>query len=247
MDNFLYIDESGKPTNPVDSCGNLKPRTDRVFCLGGVIVNEKQKTFLENEHKRLLEDYFKGLELESTFKLHYNELRMGFTPYAIIGKERSIQLEKEIFSILHQSSARLLSFTIDLIGHYKYYTKHPISPLALGLIILFERLSDYMVTEKVHSVKIIYERFNKGLRESVYQEHKFLQTTNFKTHLDLNKIIKYIHDGDPVKEPILQFADFWAYLPFLKERSHQDIQDYSNQYYNFNNIPNYGGNVSFRY
>ncbi len=45
MGYFLYIDESGKPTNPVDNDGNVKPRTDRVFCLGGIIVNEEQKNF----------------------------------------------------------------------------------------------------------------------------------------------------------------------------------------------------------
>ena len=246
MKTYLYIDESGIPTNPLDEIGNQKPRTTRVFCLGGIIVDEEQKKFLESEHKRLLEDYFKGIELEPNFKLHYNPLRMGHTPYALIGRERSQKLEREIFCILKKSNAKLLSFTLDLFRHYQYYHTHPVNPLAFGLIIIFERLVSYMHSENRNDVNVIYEQFNKGLRELVYKEHLFLQDTKFRTNLNLNKIIKFIENGDPVKEPILQFADFWAYIPFLKERSFLEVEDYSKQYYNFNARRN-DGNVSIRY
>ena len=46
MKNYLYIDESGIPGNPIDKNGLLKPRTPRVFCLGGIIVDEQQRKFL---------------------------------------------------------------------------------------------------------------------------------------------------------------------------------------------------------
>ena len=245
MKKYLYIDESGIPDNPVDQNGQRKARTPRVFCLGGIIVDEQQKQFFENEYKRLLEDYFKGLELEPKFKLHYNELRMGYTPYAVIGRERSLQLEKEIFEIIKKSDAKLLSFTLDLIGHYENYNQ-PFNPLAFGLIVLFERFINHMKEENIKTGSIIYERFNRGLRELVYKQHKDIQKTKFRTRLNLDKIIKYIEDGDPTKEPILQFADFWAYLPFLNERSFLDVQDYSEQHYSFNTERN-AGNVSIRY
>ena len=246
MKNYLYIDESGIPDNPLDENGNQKLRTPRVFCLGGIIVNDEQKQFLESEHKRLLDDYFKGLELEPNFKLHYNPLRMGHTPYAIIGRENSQKLEREIFSILKKSNAKLISFTLDLIGHYQYYATRPLNPLAYGLIIMFERLISYAKNNGVDTASIIYELFDKGLKELVHREHKFIQGTKFRTNLKLDEIIKHIENGDPSKEPILQFADFWAYVPFLKERSFLDVRDYSEQYYNFNKSRN-DGNVSIRY
>lgn len=245
MEKYLYIDESGVPDNPLDKNGKQKLKVPRVFCLGGIIVDKNQKQFLENEYKRLIEDYFTGIELGSNFKLHYNPLRMGDSPYSDIGKERSQQLKTEIFEIIKKSDAKLLSFTLDLIGHYKKYAT-PVNPLALGLIVLFERFVNHAQKENIKTGYIIYERFNKGLRNLVYENYKFLEKTKFKTKLDLNKIIKSIIDGDPTKEPILQFTDFWTCLPFLNEQNFLDVQDYVQQYHNFNTERD-AGNVSIRY
>ena len=73
---------------------------------------------------------------------------------------------------------QLLSFTFDLIGHYENYVS-PFNPLAYGLIILFERFLNHMREENIETGSIIYERFNKGLRELVYKQHKDIQKTKF--------------------------------------------------------------------
>ena len=119
----------------------------------------------------------------------------------------------------------------------------PVNPLAFGLIILIEKFLNYARDENIKDVVIIYERFNKGMRESVYRECQFLEKTNFKTKLYLKKLIHHVNNGDPVKEPVLQFTDFWTCLPFMKEKSFLDIQDYAKQYYNFTDEQN-GGNVA---
>lgn len=245
MKHYLYIDESGVPTNPIDKNNQLKSRTPSVFCLGGIIVDEKQKEFFECEYKRLFDDYFGSLGLISNFKLHYSELRMQGNPYSLIGIEKSRELTYEIFEIIQKSNAKLLSFTIDLIGHYKKYTT-PINPLVYGLIILFERFFNYVKEENIQDTSIIYERFDKRMRDSVYRAHQRLKKTNFRTKLNLNEIIPYIENGDPIKEPILQFTDFWTYLPFIKEKSFLDIRNYSKQYYNFDTEHN-AGNTAIRY
>ena len=245
MEYYLYIDESGTATNPIDDNNQLKYRTPRVFCLGGIIVNEKEKQYFESEHKRLLNDYFKDLKLASNFKLHYNELRMMNYPYSSIGPKRSQQLVDEFFEIIKKSDAKLLSCTIDLIGHYKKYTT-PVNPLVLGLIRLVERFFDYTKEKNVKNTSIIYERFNKAIRECVYRDYKTHEQTNFKTRLNFKEIIHDIHDGDPTKEPVLQFTDFWTYLPFIKEKTFLDVQDFVKQYYNFTSQGN-GGNFTIRY
>lgn len=201
----------------------------------------------EAEHKRLISTYFSGVQLDSKFKLHYNPLRMDKPPYCDIGRNNVLKLENEIFSIIKNSGAKLLSFTIDLEDHYKFYKKHPVNPLAYGLICLLERLRYYMRDNDIKSTKVIYERFTTGLRDMVYKEQNFLKGTEFKASLDLNKLFRYIYNGDPIKELVLQFADFWAYLPYIKEKGLLEIEkNYSNQYYNYNTEKK-RGNVTIRY
>lgn len=87
MSHYLYIDESGSPGNPNNVTKMSKLRVSKVFCLGGILVDTNQKEFFESEHKRLFETYFRD-HSNTDFKLHYNELRMGYIPYSSIGRER---------------------------------------------------------------------------------------------------------------------------------------------------------------
>ena len=132
--------------------------------------------------------------------------------------------------------------TINLIGHYKKSAKS-VNPLVLGLIMLVERFFDYTKEKNVKNTSIIYERFNKAIRECVYQDYKLLEQTDFKTRLNFKEIIR---DGDPTKEPVLQFTDFWTYLPFIKEKTFLDVQDFVKRYYNSSNQGNCG-NITIRY
>ena len=233
MVHSLYIDESGDPANPIDADGNRKLRSSTVFCLGGIIVDEQQKQFFENEHKRLLSTYFSGVDLEENFKLHYNPLRMNQIPYSNIGRSNILKLEREIFSIIQKSKSTLLSVTIELESHYKRYD-NPINPLSYCMICLLERVQRYMLDNNVSSIKVVYERFTKSQRDRVFKDQNYLKSVGFQTNIDLNKLSNYIHNGDPIKEPVLQFADFWTYLPYIKEKSYLDVErNFSHQYYNY--------------
>ena len=241
---YLYIDESGVPTNPLDKYGKLQPRTPRVFCLGGIVVEERQKQFLENEHKRLFKKYFPSHEL-TDFKLHYHELREGSKHYAKLEPEKLFELTHEIFGIIQRSDATLLSVTIDLIEHYKTDQSNLVSPHVLALISLLDRFFHYVISQNNDNTSIIYERFDRTLRKRAYEQYLFLQKTEYGTKSKWGKIIKLIRDGDPIKEPVLQFADFWTYLPFAKEKGHLDIQDFAHMYYRFDDAK-IGGNVTIR-
>ena len=244
----LYIDESGDPANPIDENGNKKLRSSRIFCLGGIIADENQQRFLKNKHKYLLDTYFSEIELGEKFKLHYNPLRMYQSPYSDLGRHKVLKLENEIFSIIRESKVTLLSFTIELEQHYKAYA-NPVNPLAIGLIYLIERLDLYMTNNNITTVNIFYEKFTNSMQDEMFKQHNFLNTsTRFKTKLDLKKLCRYINNGDPIKEPILQFADFWTYLPYAREKSRLDEVDFSKQYYNYDvDYKMKRGNVIVRY
>lgn len=231
----LYIDESGDTANPINESGDRKLRSSMVFCLGGILVDETQKQFFEMEHKRLLSTYFTGIDLGENFKLHYNPLRMNLPPYSNIGRARVLELEDEVFRIIQKSHAVLFSFTIDLENHYQKYAR-PINPLAYGLNCMLERLLYYMEDNDIDSAGVVYERFTHSLRDVVRREQKYLvEETKFKTKPELHKLFRYIKNGDPTKEPVLQFADFWTYLPYIEEKSSLELEKkFSEQYYNYN-------------
>lgn len=245
METTLYIDESGDPANPLDENGNFKLRSSTVFTLGGIIVSDSQKKFLEEQHKALIEKYFQNIPLPTNFKLHSNPLRMNEFPYNQLERKDVLYLENEIFTHIKKSGASLICFSIDLVGHYQYYTKHAVNPLAFGLIVLIERLLYFMRTNHISSANVVYERFTESLRDMVHKEQNYLRNTNFRTNVDLKKLFNYITSGNPVKEVVLQYADFWAYIPFNKLRSEIRME-------RFPNIFNYNteikrGNVEIKY
>ena len=219
---YLYIDESG-----VSTFKNMK---QPVFCLGGILVDEQQKAFFESEYDKLMDTYFKIISLPEGSKLHYSSLRMRVCPYNHMTEQTRLELEKEVFEIIKNSKAKLFSFTIDLVGHYTNYNK-PIDPLAYGLICMLERLSYCKQDEDIKEVRIIYERFNRTQRMQIATTYKYLEHTGFHTSLDLNKLPGDIESGDPTKEPLLQFTDFWTYLPYIRERYRLDPSKYSEETY----------------
>ena len=113
METTLYIDESGDPANPLDKNGNFKLRSSTVFTLGGLIVSDSQKKFLEEQHKTLIEKYFQNIPLTANFKLHSNLLRMNEFPYNQLERKDVLCLEDEIFTYIKKSGASLISFSID--------------------------------------------------------------------------------------------------------------------------------------
>ena len=245
LDCFLYIDESGTSENPMDTNGNRVLRRTLVFCLGGLIVTRKQRDFFKDEHHRLIKTYFSNVTLSSNFKLHYYDLRMCKSPYKEIGSRNRKKLEQDIFSTIKKSGAKLLSFTIDLEDHYKQYPT-PFDPLGYGLLCMLERFVNYMNNFQIKKARIIYERFDRHMRNRVYRTSKAMKNTRLSTRIDLDKLSGYINEGDPRIETTLQFADFWAYLPFNEECRWLQVYEFRSHYYNYD-APINAGNIKIRY
>ena len=63
---------------------------------------------------------------------------------------------------------------------------------------------------------IEYERFTHGLRDNCISNYYKMKET-FK--INIPQILKRVHYGDPCKSKLLQFADFWAFIPYSKKNS----------------------------
>ena len=192
----------------------------------------------------MLKTYFSDVRLDSSFKLHYYDLRMCNDPYDKIGSVNRRKLERDIFSIIKKSNARLLSFIIDLEDHYNYYAD-PFDPLSYGLLCMVERLRSYMTDFNIKQSQIIYERFDRHLRNRVYVASKKMKKANVQK-ANLGNLSKYVCYGDPREEVVLQFVDFWAYLPFNEECKRLQVYEFRLKYYNYNK-PKNAGNIRITY
>jgi hypothetical protein len=74
---YLFLDESGDIEDFYEQQDG-KGGSSRFLSIGGIIVNEINKTIFENEYKRIISTYF-NFSLPPDFKLHYKEIRNTFT------------------------------------------------------------------------------------------------------------------------------------------------------------------------
>lgn len=227
---FCHIDESGDPANPLDENNNMILRSSTVYTLAGIFTDKTTKEKMEEEHKKIIEKYFSTTQLASDFYLHYNPLRQNEPPYDILSSNDKLRLITDIFSVIKNSDCVLFSISLDLEGHYKKYSV-PLNPQAYTLTLFCERILSYMGKNNIPSVKVEYEKFNHALRDKCIKSFKqTTRFTNFRTRLDVPKCLKVIHDGDPCKSPLLQYADFWAFIPYSKMRSKLDFNKFKNNF-----------------
>ena len=123
---------------------------------------------------------------------------MNEKPYSDIDDADRLQLQKDVFSIIKKSKAKLFSVTIDLIQHYKQ-DDTPFNPMAFGLIYLVESIIHYMKDRNVTSIDVKYERYSKTIRNRIDEEYKKMQKMNFETNLKLNILAKNIGNGESCK------------------------------------------------
>ncbi len=127
--------------------------------------------------------------------------------------------------------------TLDLEKYCKNYSI-PADPMAYTLYLLLERFQYFL--EDYHGMgKAIYERFNSKLQKKVELVHKeFSKNPNFPKPTNFIRVIGNVINGDPIEHPILQFADFFAYVPWVKCR-YARTRRYNqiiHKYYKFNSI-----------
>jgi hypothetical protein len=231
---YLYIDESGDHDNYIDLDGGAIGDKSKYFTLGGIIVNEYEKNDFETAHQYLMRKYFKNIQLPENFKIHYHELRYNWPPYDKI-QPNNKALADDIFKHIVIYPCNLLSVMINKENHCKAY-QHPANVLAFALCLLLERFQHFL---KEYSAKgeVIYESYNAKRRKEVIHVHKWLSSLPaYPTPIDITNLVNNVKNGDPSKEPLLQYADFFAFAPFIKNRSDNTKTDRYNQikhrYYN---------------
>ena len=231
----LYVDESGDEGNYLD--GNEKPiiGSSRYFILAGIIVDEDIVSCFEEEYDCILYNRFRGKPLPENFKLHYYPLRNNKPPYDRLSAEDRQGLENDVFDVINRLDCTLISVIMDLNVHCRKYDE-PISPRAYALLLLRERFQYFLEEHDSHGV-VIYERFNAKMKRRTEQMIRQLRTYNFTTPTSLSRIDSRIQNGDPTQQPILNLADFFAYLPYTYKTSGRHSQYYElimNKYFNLN-------------
>lgn len=210
----LYIDESGNPAPYVDGGGNVIDGRTKYFTLGGIIVDDRTKADFDSKIEELVCRLFHGIDLPDNFKLHYHPLRQKRPPYDQLSDKERLSIPNSIFSWIENSNCRLLSVTVNLRSHYQKYT-HPIDPIAYALRVMLERFQ-YFLEDNDGKGTAIYEKFNAKMRKKAEADLKWLRrNTGFRFYSKLSNVEKPVVNGDPAIEPILQMADFFAYLPWL--------------------------------
>lgn len=83
----------------------------------------------------------------------------------------------------------------------------------------------YFLEDNNESGEAVYERYNSRVRKNVELLHAHLKDSpSFPQYTNFSNIVGSIKDGDPLLEPVLQFADFFAYIPWItRSSSYQKI------------------------
>lgn len=239
---YLYIDESGDVGDFRDSEDNVILGSSKYFTLAGIIVNDETRIEFEEELDKLITETFDGIELPSKFKLHYQELRQKYPPYDQLDDDFRWNISNSIFRWIENADCWLLSITIDLDKHCKY--SRPADPRAYSLLLILERFQ-YFLQDKNDIGIAIYEKFNSKMRKKAEFEQKWLKKIpKFPVPTDLSLLKDRVRNGDPIKEPMLQISDFFAYAPWIKQMSNGQA---SKRFYQI--LPKYynlGGSQFFR-
>ena len=211
----MYIDESGVENITQD-------KTKRSFdydwfTTGGIIVRDDNIAKFEHVHDHIIKNNFtdNGIELSANFKLHYNEPRQKKYPYSQISDQMRRSIADEIFKAITAIDCKLVSVTICKSDHISRYD-YPMNVRAYTLWLCLERFEYFLQGTKDDGV-VVYERFSTRLRKKMNAE--IIETCKRSRLLIFTNSVRIwgrIINGDPVKEKVLQFPDFFVYAPYIK-------------------------------
>ena len=123
-----------------------------------------------------------------------------------------------MFNGIKLTESFLVSVTIGKEEHCKKYIT-PVNPTGYALYLILERFQ-YFLEERKDIGFAIFERFNGKMRKMVERVHKWLESTgSFPILTNFENIVRTVMDGDPAKEPLLQYADFFAYAIWKRSES----------------------------
>jgi len=215
---YLYLDESGDEGDYDVSNDNSRDGSSRFFTLGGIIVKEENREHFKSKLDSIKSTFFAGIDLHTNFKLHYFDLRKDIPPFDMMSDETKFKIANGVFDAVKNIECNILSVTIDLHKHCITY-QNPVKPRVYAILLIQERFQ-YFLEEYRSNGRVVYERFDINFKRAVDFGIDFLKSNpRFPSPTSIDNIEKEIINGDPVEEPILQFADFIAYPPYRKCRS----------------------------
>lgn len=238
---MLYIDESGDEGiyYPSNALRNVVGGSSGYFTLGGIIVKDTDIPLFKRELETIVSESFTKDSLPENFKLHYFELRDERYPYNQLSKQARFEIANKLINTIVRTDCKLLSVTLDIHNHCTKYSR-PFSPRAYALFLMLERFQ-YFLEDNNGKGEAVYERYDSSIRKNVELLHAHLKDSpSFPKYTDFNNIIGSVKNGDPVLEPILQFADFFAYVPWIKHSSlHTKLRRWNeikHKYYNLDHL-----------
>ena len=234
----FYIDESG-----VDGLVDPKKKDfgSDWFTAGGIIVNETEITKFEKVHEDIINNYFlnKDIKLPAKFKLHYRELRQNTFPYNQLSDMERWGIADTVFKTINEINCKLVSATIHKPVHEAKYD-WSVNVKAFTLLICLERFQ-FFLEDVDDEGEVTYERFTNNIRRKMTKELKRLQSiSTFPCLTNLCKIKGRVKNGDPTKEVILQFSDFFVYAPHIKlvtgNQKQKRWEEIKEKYYEFDGV-----------
>ena len=213
----LYIDESGDPGRYTKRHDPFKD-SSKYFVLGGIIVENGDIERMEKSVRDIIDNYFTNREIDKPAKLHYSQMVQNRPPYDKLSGEDKRNLADDVFNIISAHPCVLLSVALDLENHYGKYIQ-PFNPKAYTLLVMMERFQLFLSGKQSMGIAF-YEEFH--YKERVNIQNIMLASQRMLSpirHVSLNNIHENIKDGDPIKQPILQLADFFAYATHVNYRT----------------------------
>ena len=216
----MYVDESGDPGRPLDQDRNVIHGSSKLFTLAGIIVDGKEKDRIDANVRDLALSFFSESVVNTT-KIHCHPLLRRAPPYDALSSLDRHRLEYGMFRIIQDSPCTLLSVTIDLVAHFDKYS-FPINPKAYAMLIILERFQSFLEDKNARGI-VKYERFNKIERKKLRGTmNRLRQMLALKHYVEIDNIQGDIQNGNPLKDPVLQLADFFAYATQEMYRTNGD-------------------------
>ena len=207
---YLYIDESGDEGDYVKN-GQIVRGSSRFFTMGGIIINENNRGIFTKKIESIRNQYFRNVKPIEKFKLHYCDLIANKFPYSKITRLERYDLANAVFDAVKNIDCHLISVTLDLYNHCRKYSS-PLNPRGYTMYLLLERFQLF-IEEKNDNGIAIYENYNSHLRKKVELIHKWIvEYPDFPSNVRFNNIEKTVRNGDPIVEPMLQYADFLVWF-----------------------------------
>lgn len=205
----------------------------------GIIVHEQNIKKFDEKYEEIVEEFFvkKGIVIEKDFRLHYRELRQEQPPYDKLSRPELGKLANSVFDAIKSIECKTISASINKKNHLSKPYPYTANVRAYSLLLCLERFQYFL--EEMNDEGIgIYERYTKSMRKKATKDLKILrEDTNFPFFTNLDKVKGKIKYGDPFKEKILQFSDFFIYAPHIrlvtKLNADGRFEEIKSEYYNF--------------